>query len=121
MEESKMKHAATLSLLIALAFGASSALAAEKTGEKVVVEQTIELKDGGKLMVNKDGTMAHIDAAGNRVKMRDGVAMEAADGAASRLGLRSSKGTSTASRTRVGLRFSTVLFTVLRLLGRGGS
>src|SRR5439155_24747129 len=31
--------------------------------------------------------------------------------ALSRLGLRSSNGTSTASRTRVGLRFSTVLFT----------
>src|SRR5574338_979163 len=80
MEESKMKHAATLSLLIALAFGAGSALAAEKMGEMVMGEQTIELKDGGKLMVHKDGTMAHIDAAGNRVKMRNGVAMEGADG-----------------------------------------
>ena len=37
--------------------------------------------------------------------------------AVSRLGFSSSKGTSTASRTRVGLRFSTVLFTVLMLLG----
>ena len=43
-------------------------------------EQTIELKDGGKVMVQKDGTMAHIDAASNRVKMRDGVVMEAKDG-----------------------------------------
>ncbi|MGY2492852.1 CopK family periplasmic copper-binding protein [Cupriavidus sp. CP313] len=43
-------------------------------------EQTIELKDGGKVMVKKDGTMVHIDAAGNRVKMRDNVIMEAKDG-----------------------------------------
>jgi hypothetical protein len=32
------------------------------------------------VVVQKDGTMAHIDAAGNRVKMRDGVVMEAKDG-----------------------------------------
>ena len=43
-------------------------------------EQTIELKDGGKVMVQKDGTMIHIDAAGNRVKMKDGGVMEAKDG-----------------------------------------
>ena len=36
--------------------------------------------------------------------------------ASSRLGFSSSKGTSTASRTRVGLSFSTVLFTAARLL-----
>ncbi|CAG9187646.1 CopK family periplasmic copper-binding protein [Cupriavidus pinatubonensis] len=43
-------------------------------------EQTIELKDGGKLMVQKDGTMVHMDAAGNRVKMRDNKVMESKDG-----------------------------------------
>lgn len=43
-------------------------------------EQTIQLKDGGKVMVKKDGTMVHIDAAGNRVKMRNNVIMEAKDG-----------------------------------------
>lgn len=43
-------------------------------------EQTIELKDGGKVVVQKDGTMVHIDAAGNRVKMKDGGVMEAKDG-----------------------------------------
>lgn len=43
-------------------------------------EQTIELKDGGKVLVQKDGTMVHLDAAGNRVKMRDGEVMEAKDG-----------------------------------------
>lgn len=54
-----------------------SALAAE---ERVKPGESIELKDGGKVTVQKDGTMVHIDAAGNRVKMRDNVAMEAKDG-----------------------------------------
>jgi copper resistance protein K len=43
-------------------------------------EQVIELKDGSKVTVHKDGTMVHIDAAGNRVKMKDGMTMEAKDG-----------------------------------------
>ena len=42
--------------------------------------QTIELKDGGKIVIEKQGTMAHIDAAGNRVKMKDGTVMVAKDG-----------------------------------------
>ena len=42
--------------------------------------QTIELKDGGKIIVEKEGTMIHMDAAGNRVKMRDGKVMVAKDG-----------------------------------------
>ena len=40
----------------------------------------IELKDGGRIVFEKQGTMIHIDAAGNRVKMRDGKVMEAKDG-----------------------------------------
>ena len=40
----------------------------------------IPLKDGGKLIINKDGTMYHVDAAGKRVRMRDGVMMEGMDG-----------------------------------------
>jgi hypothetical protein len=43
-------------------------------------EQVFELKDGGKVVVQKDGTMAHYDAAGNRIRMRDGVTMTAKDG-----------------------------------------
>ena len=43
-------------------------------------EQIIQLKDGGKVVVKKDGTMVHIDAAGNRVKMRNNVIMDAKDG-----------------------------------------
>jgi len=42
--------------------------------------QTIELKDGGKIVVEAKGTMIHTDAAGNRVKMKDGKVMEAKDG-----------------------------------------
>ena len=42
--------------------------------------QTIELKDGGKIVVEEKGTMVHLDAAGNRVKMKDGKVMTAKDG-----------------------------------------
>ncbi len=48
--------------------------------EQRVKDQVIDLKDGGMITVQKDGTMVHIDAAGNRVKMKDGVTMEAKDG-----------------------------------------
>lgn len=41
---------------------------------------SMELKDGGRIIVMKDGTMAHYDAAGQRLKMRDGKVMEAKDG-----------------------------------------
>lgn len=43
-------------------------------------EQTIALKDGGKLTIKKDGNMVHLDAGGKRLKMRDNVVMEAKDG-----------------------------------------
>ncbi len=42
--------------------------------------QTIELKDGGKIVIEEKGTMVHINAAGNRVKMRDGRVMITKDG-----------------------------------------
>jgi hypothetical protein len=42
--------------------------------------QTIELKDGGKIVIEEKGTMIHTDAAGNRVKMKDGKVMVAKDG-----------------------------------------
>lgn len=60
----------TLPVLL-LAF-AGSAFAADP--------QNIELKDGGKIVIEEKGTMIHIDAAGNRVKMRDGRVMIAKDG-----------------------------------------
>ena len=43
-------------------------------------EQAIALKDGGTLIIRKDGTAYHANASGRRVRMRDGVSMEAADG-----------------------------------------
>ena len=60
----------TLPILL-LAF-AGAAFAAEP--------QTIDLKDGGKITIDKDGAMAHMDAAGKREKMKDGKAMQAKDG-----------------------------------------
>ena len=42
--------------------------------------QTIDLKDGGKVVIEKDGTMVHVDAAGKRERMKDGKIMEAKDG-----------------------------------------
>ena len=60
----------TLPILL-LAF-AGAAYAAE--------EQTIDLKDGGKIVVAKTGTMSHMDAAGKRVKMKDGKMMMGKDG-----------------------------------------
>lgn len=50
------------------------------TEPQIIEQQPIELKDGGKIMFEKQGTMVHIDAAGNRVKMKDGKVMEAKDG-----------------------------------------
>ena len=43
-------------------------------------EQAIALKDGGTLLLRKDGTMYHADATGKRVFMRNGVVMESKDG-----------------------------------------
>lgn len=56
---------------------ALSALAAQ---EQVTQPQVIELEDGSKLTIRKDGTMDHVDAHGHRVRMKDGVPMEAKDG-----------------------------------------
>lgn len=63
----------TLPILL-LAF-AGAAFAAD-----VSEGQVIELKNGGKIVIEKQRTMVHIDAAGNRVKMKDGQVMEAKDG-----------------------------------------
>ena len=63
----------TLPVLL-LAF-AGAAFAADQA-----TEQTVALKDGGQLVIQKSGTMTHTDAAGKRVKMLDGKIMEAKDG-----------------------------------------
>ncbi len=59
---------------VLLAFAAASFAADPSPG------QSIELKDGGRIVFEKGGSMIHIDAAGKRVKMRDGTVMEAKDG-----------------------------------------
>jgi hypothetical protein len=64
-----------LTLPVVLLAFAASAFAAD-----AAKEQTFELKDRGKVVIEKSGTMAHFDAAGKRVIMKDGVIMEAKDG-----------------------------------------
>ena len=61
---------------------ASSAFAAEPVAtQKLVVEGTVvALKDGGSIALDKDGKTYHTDAAGKRVRMKDGVVMEGKDG-----------------------------------------
>ena len=63
---------------LVLAFLACSTLAWGQGAKDPV--QTVDLKDGGRIVVMKDRTMAHYDAAGTRVKMKDGHMMHAKDG-----------------------------------------
>ncbi len=42
--------------------------------------KTIALKDGGTLIIHSNGTVYHADAAGRRVRMKNGTTMEAKDG-----------------------------------------
>lgn len=44
-------------------------------------DQVVALKDGGTLVLRKDGTVYHANAAGRRVRMKDGRVMEGQDGA----------------------------------------
>ena len=64
-----------LTFPILLLVFAGAALAAEPPEGQI-----IELKDGGKIIVEKKGTMVHVDATGNRVRMKDGQVMGAKDG-----------------------------------------
>jgi hypothetical protein len=57
---------------------AFSAAAFAQGGQQAA--QVIDLKDGGKVTIQKDGTMFHVDAAGNRVMMKDGQMMDGKDG-----------------------------------------
>ena len=70
--------------LLAIAAASLSAVAADvATKEKVNVTATtvVELKDGGKITLDSDGKTYHVDAAGKRVRMKDGVVMVGKDGA----------------------------------------
>jgi hypothetical protein len=64
--------------IIAAMFLALTTFAFAQTGQPS--SEAIDLKDGGKVYMQKDGKMVHMDAAGNRVRMRDGVVMETKDG-----------------------------------------
>ncbi len=64
--------------LLVICFTAASTLAFSQSAKDAA--QTIDLKDGGRVAIMKDGTMVHLDAAGKRVRMRDGGVMEAKDG-----------------------------------------
>ena len=50
--------------------------------ERIVVEgqRVVALKDGGAIVLGKDGKTYHTDAAGKRVRMKDGVVMVGKDG-----------------------------------------
>lgn len=43
-------------------------------------QRSIELKDGGRISVRVDGTMAHYDATGKQLRMAEGEMMTAKDG-----------------------------------------
>ena len=64
--------------ILALSFLACSTLAIAQAAKESA--QTFELKDGGRVVVMKDGTMEHYDALGKRVRMKDGQMMDAKDG-----------------------------------------
>ena len=64
--------------LVLVSLGLSASLSA--FGAPEPAGSTVELKDGGKIVVDKDGKTYHTNAAGKRVRMKDGVVMEAKDG-----------------------------------------
>ena len=66
----------TLALIV---LGLSASLSA--VGAAETAGTTVELKDGGKIVVDKDGKTYHTNPAGKRIRMKDGVVMEAKDGA----------------------------------------
>ena len=71
---------AVVALLVSLI--SVSAFAAEpEVKERLTVQgNVVQLKDGGWISIDKDGHTYHVDAAGKRVRMKDGVIMEGKDG-----------------------------------------
>lgn len=66
---------------IALFTASPFAFAADPPKEKITVQGVIELKDGTKITINEKGQTYHVDQAGRRLMMKDGVVMEGKDGA----------------------------------------
>ncbi len=60
---------------------ASFALAAALPAYAAKDQETIELKDGGTLIIQTDGRMRHVDSQGHAVLMKEGTVMEGKDGA----------------------------------------
>ncbi len=58
-----------------LCAGVREPIRSRRNGERV-----IELNDGSRIVVSRDGTMQHYDASGSRLQMADGVTMTAKDG-----------------------------------------
>jgi hypothetical protein len=77
-----MKAIVTIaSAAVALMLAVPAFAAEPAVKDRLVVEGTIvALKDGGAITVDKDGKTYHTDAAGKRVRMKDGVIMEGKDG-----------------------------------------
>jgi hypothetical protein len=55
-------------------------LGASATAYAANDRSVVELKDGGKLVIDQKGAMVHTDGAGNRVRMMDRVVMQTRDG-----------------------------------------
>ncbi len=70
------------SLFAAALVATAMALPAFAQKEKIVVEgqRVVELKDGGAIVIGKDGKTYHTDAAGKRARMKDNVIMVSKDG-----------------------------------------
>ena len=76
-----MRSISTLFAVAAIAAALPGFAAEPAVKEKLVVEETVvALKDGGSITLGKDGKTYHVDAAGKRVRMKDGVVMEGKDG-----------------------------------------
>ncbi len=78
-----MRPPIAFSLLAALLIALPAAAAdPARTTEKIVVEgsNVIELADGGRITIDKDGRTYHIEANGKRSRMKDGIVMIAKDG-----------------------------------------
>jgi hypothetical protein len=68
--------------LLCAAFAIPAALGANPpVKERIEVNATVvDLKDGGRIVVDKDGKTYHADATGKRVRMKNGAVMEGKDG-----------------------------------------
>jgi len=75
-----MKEGALWREIVELAAGAYARSSANPFDWGETSDRVIELNDGSRIAVRRDGTMQHYDAAGARLRMADGVVMTAKDG-----------------------------------------